>query len=363
MQRINRLVEAFANPASVANWNEADWGLAIRQARVANLVSSLGSHINAYCSSVKVPDGARQHFLAAGNIAKQREAAVIWECRQIAGALGRKEIRPTFLKGAAYALAGIPLAARRHFSDIDVMVGKADIPEAEKQLMLAGWLPTNADPYDQRYYRQWMHEVPPLRHVRRGTVLDLHHAITPPTSRFQARMDLLESSRQPLESMHEAYTLGHADMILHAAVHLFTEGESQNALRNLIDISELLDHFLGDQDFDVSLAKRSYEVGLSRPLYCAVRYLIRVLNQARRARLASRLEAAAPNRIGLAVLDGIYDRVFQGGHPSVAPFGLSLAEFVLYLRGHWLRMPAHLLAPHLVRKFFQRNVLVGVRDG
>lgn len=355
MKRNNRLVEAFANPASVANWNEADWGLAIRQARVANLVSSLGSHVNTHLSGLEVPEGARQHFLAADNFVKQREAAVIWECRQIVGVLGRKGIRPTFLKGAAYALAGIPLAGRRRFSDIDVMVGKADISEAEKQLMLAGWLPTNTDPYDQRYYRQWMHEVPPLRHVRRGTVLDLHHAITPPTSRYQARMDFLESSRRPLDGMHDAYTLGPADMILHAAAHLFAEGETQNALRNLIDISELLDHFQGDPDFDVSLAKRSYEVGLSRPLYYAVRYLIRVLNQAHRARLARCLEASAPNRFALVVLDGIYDRVFQGGHPSATSFGLSLAESVLFLRGHWLRMPAHLLAPHLGRKFLHKT--------
>jgi hypothetical protein len=34
--------------------------------------------------------------------------------------------------------------------------------------MLAGWAATHHDAYDQRYYRQWMHELPPMQPYARG---------------------------------------------------------------------------------------------------------------------------------------------------------------------------------------------------
>ena len=45
---------------------------------------------------------------------------------------------------------------------------------------------THHSAYDQRYYREWMHELPPLLHVRRQTALDVHHAIAPETARGSA---------------------------------------------------------------------------------------------------------------------------------------------------------------------------------
>lgn len=344
----NRLLEAFVSPATVATWTEADWGLAFRQARSANLVASLGDYAETGLGGEGL--AAQAHLRAARNLIAQRNAAVVWEAGQILKALAKKQIQPTFLKGTAYVLAGIPLARHRHFSDIDVMVPKEDMAEAEKQLMLAGWLPSNTDAYDQRYYRQWMHEVPPLRHIRRGTVLDLHHAITPLTARYQARTSLLFDARSSIEGVSGAFVLSPPDMILHAAAHLFAEGEAENALRNLLDISELLDHFSTAPTFEAELAARAFELGLSRPLFLAIRYLARVLLQERRAGLVEMLEPARPGLVALLVLDGIYDRIFTGQHPTQVMAGSGLARAILYLRGHWLRMPLRLLLPHLWRK-------------
>ncbi len=40
-----------------------------------------------------------------------------------------------------------------------------------------------SDPYDDLYYRQWMHELPPLVHGERGRMVDVHHTILPLTAR------------------------------------------------------------------------------------------------------------------------------------------------------------------------------------
>lgn len=348
--RADRLIDAFICPTAVLEWTKADWSVAVRQARSANLLAALGKHLESHFTAVHLPEVALRYFQSANNLVLQRNAAVIWEVDQVLGALNSRQIPVTFLKGAAYVLAGLPLSAHRHFSDVDLMVNREDLPEVEKQLMLNGWLPTCFDSYDQRYYRKWMHEVPPLRHIRRGTVLDLHHAITPLTAKYQANTAQLIVTQVPVEGHKGAYVLGPTDMVLHAVAHLFAEGEAENALRNLLDISELIDYYQSETDFDAALAERSFMLGLSQPLYLAAHYLVRRLKQDRRKCLLKYLKLAAPNGVALVFLDAIYDRVFQGGYPTTALRGARSARFALYLRAHWLRMPIHLLLPHLFRK-------------
>ena len=82
--------------------------------------------------------------------------------------------------------------------------------------------------YDQRYYRQWMHELPPLQHLDRGTSLDVHHTILPPTadSRIDARK--LWEHIVDVPGFEGVHVLCRADMVLHSATHLFHEGEWEN---------------------------------------------------------------------------------------------------------------------------------------
>ena len=70
--------------------------------------------------------------------------------------------------------------------------------EVEGALMLHGWSTTHHDAYDQRYYRKWMHELPPLKHNTRGTVLDVHHAILPVTARLKPDSRKLLAASRPI---------------------------------------------------------------------------------------------------------------------------------------------------------------------
>ena len=73
-------------------------------------------------------------------IAEQQQRAVRWELVQLTPALAEIEGPVLLLKGAAYAAAGLPPAAGRLFSDIDILVPKAQIGAAEAALMLDGWV-------------------------------------------------------------------------------------------------------------------------------------------------------------------------------------------------------------------------------
>jgi hypothetical protein len=114
-----------------------------------------------------------------------------------AGGRGRPRSRPypgrpsfacrpvILLKGAGYVLAGIRAARGRMFSEVDVLVPRVRLADVEAALMLAGWATTNPSAFDQLYFRQWMHGLPTLQHIRRQTVLDVHHAILPDTARLK----------------------------------------------------------------------------------------------------------------------------------------------------------------------------------
>jgi hypothetical protein len=53
----------------------------------------------------------------------------------------------------------------------------------------------------------------------------------------------------------------------------------------------------------------------------------------------------------LRLMDALYLRALRPDHPLAADTWTPLARWLLYLRSHWIRMPAHLLCWHLTRKF------------
>lgn len=351
----NLLLAALIDAEKPLQWAQAEWGLAIRQARAANLLATLASRVATFAQPEAIPEPARKHFQAAQNVIAQRNMAVAWECRQLCAALAPLGVEPVFLKGGAYVAAKLPLASHRLFSDIDLMVPRDRLAEAELQLLLAGWLSTNNDAYDQRYYRKWMHEIPPLQHLRRGTTLDLHHALSPLTAKYQARTEMIFSAAIGVPGIEGARVLGPPDMILHAATHLFAEGEADHALRNLFDISELLCHFQQQVDFHAALAERAFAVGLARPLFYAIHFVRKIFGQEALVDLEQALLPAAPGEMAVKFIESVYIPLFQGSHPSVWQRGTQYARGALYLRGHWLRMPGYLLVPHLIRKLIGKT--------
>ncbi len=268
--------------------------------------------------------------------------------------LSRMDIPVILLKGTAYLLAGLPAARGRIFNDVDILVPRDALEEVERNLFLAGYVVNHPDPYDQRYYRTWMHELPPLEHVTRKTLLDVHHNIVPDTSRTPVDAALLWESSRPLElpgrMVHgmEVRMLEPADLVLHSAVHLFNEGEFDHGLRDLIDIDLLLDHFCSDEPgFLRRLQARALQLGLERPLELALRYREMLLQKEGADDLSP--DAVRGRRSG-SLMDPLFRRALMPDHESCNDRFTPLARWLLYVRGHYLRMPLRLLIPHLVRK-------------
>ena len=349
------LERVLRDPRSALALSDRHWDLLIRQARRAELLGHLAATLEDRGELGLLPPRPRAHLKSALALVRHQARAVLWEARQISAALAELSVPVVALKGMAYVLAGLPNARGRLFSDLDILVPEQALDSVEAALMLNGWSTLEHDPYDQRYYRQWMHEIPPMRHLKRGTVIDVHHAILPRTARIRVDSASMRAAAVPIPGFTNFFVFQPVDMVLHSATHLFHEGELDKGLRDLVDLDILLRHFGQNDKFWPALAARATEVGLTRPLHYALRYASRMLDTPVPAPLSSLAETWGPAAPLPPLMDALYARALRPNHPTASDRLTGVARWMLYVRAHWLRMPAHLLVYHLTRKALRRE--------
>jgi hypothetical protein len=344
------LVQVLRAPGAMARLTLPEWDLLLRQALAANLTATLTCLAREHGLLDALPEAPRRHLAWAAALLRRHGEGVSFEVARIGAALAASGVPLLLLKGAAYAMAGLAPAQGRLFSDIDILVPRDDIERVEAALMLAGWATQHLDPYDQRYYRVWMHEIPPMQHRQRASTIDVHHAILPLTARARPDPDKLRAASVALAG--GVRVLAPADMVIHSATHLFYDGEFDKSLRDLLDLHRLLLQFGDQSGFWEHLPARARELALGRPLFYALRHCARVLHTPVPAAALVALAPDAPNRVLLALMDGLFARALMPAHASCDGPLSACARWLLYVRGNWLRMPPLLLARHLFHKAF-----------
>lgn len=347
------LLKVLLSPESVCGLSLETWDVVIRQGRSANLLAKLAYEIDRYGLMSEVQEAPRMHLESAICVVERQKSAIQWEVHCLHCELDHYHGRVILLKGAAYVLAGLPNAKGRVFSDIDILVPKSDISFVESELMKAGWQTGHHNAYDQRYYRLWMHEIPPMRHISRGTTVDVHHTLLPVRGRTEMVVAHLFDDALPLKNS-PYWVLSPSDMFLHSATHLFHEGEFENGLRDLFDLKDLLTHFSSDAHFPDQVISRSKALGLTRPLFYALRYLELILRYPMPESVRQGMKEIRPSSMVVSWMDFCLLRALMPTHKTTTTWSTKLARTFLYFRGHWLRMPLHLLTLHLGRKVWLR---------
>lgn len=345
-----RLVQLLSAPEQLALLDIKEWDTLIRIARKGNVLGKLASTLIEANLVDTIPEKPRSHIIAAYALSTRQAQAMNWEVRCLSTALAEIGLPVVLLKGAAYLASNYPFARGRMFSDVDILVPRQKIREVEAVLAQHGWASIHHSKYDDRYYRQWMHELPPMRHLRRGTVVDVHHRILPLTARFDPDPATMLARSVPVGDIEGARTLCPADMLLHSATHLFHEGELPNGFRDLLDLDGLFHQFSNDPGFAETLVERAKALHLEEPLWFAVHQCRTQLGT------PAALMPKLPQRSGIRqqMMDWLYRRALHPFHPLLDLNGSSFARWALYVRSHWLRMPPHLLAYHLGRKALMR---------
>ncbi|WP_420933437.1 nucleotidyltransferase family protein [Alteromonas sp. A081] len=308
--------------------------------------------LNSHCSSKVIPEEVNAHLLAAKRHARLFHNQVKSEIDIINKILSSSlERNIIVLKGAGYVLAHNPAASGRIFADIDLLVLQSDLHIAETTLHLFGFLSTSDSDYDQKYYREWAHEIPPLRHLKRGTVLDVHHNIVPVVSGRAPDITFFLDST--VEVKKGVDVLRPSAMFLHSAVHLFFGEAFNNGFRDLTDLSLLLDEFSDDEDELRHLIHLADKTGFEREMYFAFRYLNKILNKETPKTILSELCDFRISQLKLAVLDFMFCKVLALNHRLVQVRYLGLAQNLVFIRGHMLKMPIKILVKHSISKLWR----------
>jgi hypothetical protein len=326
------LVRALAQPCDVAALRADEWTALIAVARAESLIGSLAHRLEGQ----ELPDQVGPILRAARRDAEQARRQALWEAEMARRALAPLGVPVILLKGTAYAAAGLDAGIGRSIGDLDIMVARERIEDVERALLGAGWEWVKEDAYDDLYYRRWMHELPPLIHRERDRMIDVHHTILPLTAK--PKPDAAAMIADSVELENGLRVLSPADMIVHAATHLFADGDLAGGLRNLWDIDRLLREFGGQAGLWPALQARARHHGLLP----AVR---------RAARMAAGLyRTPLPDTWRhWAAADPLFKARLLARNGWGQETGPGL-RFGFYVRSHLLRMPLPMLARHLWTK-------------
>ncbi len=173
MSAVRTLVDLLAGRRDAQDLAPRDWDGVIGAARAEALLATLAHRL----ANAALPPSVAALFADQRAAAAVARAQALWEAEMARRALAPEGIAFVLLKGTAYAAAGLSCAEGRQIGDLDILVGWHDIGRAENELIEAGWEWVKPDPYDDAYYREHMHELPPLIHKARDRMIDVHHTI------------------------------------------------------------------------------------------------------------------------------------------------------------------------------------------
>lgn len=325
------LARALRLPGNAA-LDAGEWTALLTIARAEQMIGTLAYRL----AAVRKPAAVERILAAARISAEQGRIAAMWEAEAARRVLAPLGVRTVLLKGTAFVAGDLAAGLGRSIGDLDILVPRDALDAVEAALLATGWEWVKPDPYDDAYYRRWMHELPPLIHRDRDRMIDVHHTILPLTARITPDANALLGAA--VEVRPGLWTLSPSDMLVHAAAHLFADGDLAGGLRNLWDV-----HCLVAQFGKYGLAERAAQHGLGAAT-------------ARALRLAAALygEGAKLDAFDRACLRRVTAR--DGWGRATQP----VTRQAFYIRSHALRMPPALLARHLWTKW--RKGAVGLRS-
>jgi len=354
------LITFICQPQSVINWLPYQWDELLQQAYNTGLLARTFAILKEHNIFEFVPEHLKWHFSSANTVFLAHKQDVLLEVEHIERALKPAGITPVFLKGTAYLLEGAKCSQGRLFADIDIFVAKSDLASTEEMLRWSGWVGKKMNEHDEKYYRDWMHEIPPMTNTRSGMTIDVHHNLVPLVSRMSLNSD--EILADVVVNEQGIKTLSSEDKVLHSASHLLLDGEFNHGFRDLHDIYLLIVEYTAeDPSFLSKLQKRAVFLGFEKIFYHCLKLQQYFFSLSVEEHLFVECEKKFKSkRLTNSVLK-LMIKVLTPNINKHRDLSVNTALFLLFVRSHWLKMPIHILIPHLLYKSFiapikQRNL-------
>ena len=347
---IAQLVKVLGDPNAARHLTDGQWSALIATARGNNLLGALADSLKQ--TGVFAARQAQRHLDGALQLSARQHQSVLWEVHQLLAALGSLQIPVLLLKGAAYVISNHAVARGRLFGDIDLLVPRESLGNVESRLMVDGWVSATASTYDQRYYREWMHELPPMVHMRRGTVIDIHHTILPLTAGNAPDPTQIvdRSTPAPIPGPAMLRIPCPEDLVIHSLTHLVHEGELHNGLRDLRDIDCMLRDFGSTNNFWNRFTACAAGNDLAWPVGFGLLLAKRFFGTPVPDQVLSNLLRTKPNRYRAKMLGFVYASALQSANLPNSGIWAGITRWLVFVRAHALRMPLAMLVRHLTIK-------------
>jgi len=246
------------------NWSEEDWGAVLAEARRHGLSPLLYYRTKLREPDIVVPSQVggklRSDYLlsAAVNVRRFRALTSALEALKAAGV-------PTIvLKGAYLAEAVYGNIALRPMSDVDLLVQREDLGQADAALVMAGFTAREfhlSPPEDENEFHYF--------NTAAKTMIEVHWEMTKPDYPFRWDVGLLWEAAIPARIAGvNVLALSPEDLLIHigvhAAIHRFAFG-----LRPLCDLAEVVSRLAMNWEF-LGVRARASGVGRSVRLLLAL---------------------------------------------------------------------------------------------
>ncbi|MGF1833449.1 nucleotidyltransferase domain-containing protein [Photobacterium sanguinicancri] len=344
------LVNVLTSPEKLIHASPRIQAQVIAEARYFNMLAQLKYVCEDANIWYQLPLRVKQHIQSAEYSFKNQKRQLDIEHAAIKEALSELSCSWVYLKGAAYQMLELPVFYGRLMNDIDILVPEDQLKRIETALGDHGWTHKTLTDYDEKFYREWSQEIPPLRHFSRQTELDVHFNILPKRLSQSPASAFLLKQTQRLNSDENAYTLTPAALLLHSAIHLFHESEYHKGIRDLFDIHLLIKHFGTDDAFWSQLVTLQAQLGNTDSTFYALHFSEAIYQTKIPTHIKAHYQQYKPNMLTLLLTEPSFHYVFTSMYPLHHHSGHHRAISTLYLRGHFKRLPIYKLIPHLIKK-------------
>lgn len=341
-----KIIELFHTPSSCIALTAAEWSQFIFILRSASLLARFYYLAHQHECYDDFPDKVKHHLHSSYIKAERQAKQAQFEAFEMNNNLSEINVKPIFLKGVAYTLLNSTASHGRIYSDMDILVPREQLQNIERKLSLYGWFGKEVDDYDQKYYRQWAHEIPPMQQSSRGTVADIHHNLLPPISGRAPKIEIFTINLFKTEDGF--YVLNKPSMVMHSIIHLFFNEEYSNGFRDLSDLDLMFKEEIDNENFWCELLTLSQNGNFETELFYAIRYCQKIFKTDFSDNFMESLSKPKGPRLKLA--DFIFTRVLLPQHPSCSDRFSGIANIIASIRGHMLKMPIHILIYHSVHK-------------
>jgi hypothetical protein len=342
----NPLLPVFGEPQRIAALTATEWDRLLRLAQPCGLGARLAALVTQAGVEDRLPPRALLRLDLALTQAEAQAAALPYDLAALDAAL-------IGLRGPIVWLNAVedddaPSVADGPALRLELLTPPEHYPLVLERLALAGWHAWPAADGETALRRR-TGEAPPLVHPHRETVIDLRHAVLPARRRRGAgatKTASLFAAAAPIPGTR-LLALSPHDRLLVASTKLFAGGAS---LAVLLELADLIDRHRDGPGFWEGLVPRAQALGLTGPLFHALRYLRSLL----RVPIPAHVLADGARVAELTWLCGFIDwaapRAALSAADRPADWQAKAARLVLDLRVAWLRLDRRAFTAHAMER-------------